>query len=409
MQFTPSAVRRFGSGIGFTYSVNGRRDSWTQTNRLRGTGGALKLVVPALDTMLIGLPRVAAALLINRGDGALEVTQTRFTQDGRGAFTTKGATTFTLGAGDTTAVVVRCAATVPGAIPIATLQATGLFSTTASTLVNGVLTGVPRDTVLRDTAWVDIRSFARRRVPSDLVARVAVRPMGNANNLPPGTTVPMELYLESGSTGRDTLQRLASPFVEGSVRYGNQVLTLAPQESAWRRARNTNPKNRSERAILPQTALARTNSDALAQFHAQVVAGETDTTRVEIEDMRWQGVYLIEYGTSDLVRARVSQAGGKRLIGAQAPATAPTIVAIAPNPAREEMEVRYRLGEASAAVEMVLVDVRGAEVLHIMRTEPKEAGEYSLRAALTTLPSGNYTLRITANNRAATATVTVVR
>ena len=140
-----------------------------------------------------------------------------------------------------------------------------------------------------------------------------------------------------------------------------------------------------------------------------MVAGETDTTRVEIEDMRWQGVYLIEYGTSDLVRARVSQAGGKRLIGAQAPATAPTIVAIAPNPAREEMEVRYRLGEASAAVEMVLVDVRGAEVLHIMRTEPKEAGEYSLRAALTTLPSGNYTLRITANNRAATATVTVVR
>ncbi|MBD1204730.1 MAG: IPT/TIG domain-containing protein, partial [Rhodobacteraceae bacterium] len=410
VQFTPSAVRRFGSGIGFVYSVNGRRDAWTQPNRLRGMGGALKLVVPALDTLLVGLPRVAAALLINRGEGALEVLQTRLTADGRGAFTLKGATTFTMGAGDTTAVVVRCMASVPGAIPTAVVEAAGLYTTTASAVLGGVSVGAPtgapagavRDTVIRDTAWVDIRSFARRRLPSDLVARIAARPVGNANNLPPGTTVPMELYLESGSTGRDTLQRLASPFISGSVRYGNQVLTLAPRENAWRRVRNTNPKNRSERAILPQTALGRTNSDVLAQFMVQVVAGETDTTRVEIEDMRWSGVYLIEYGTSDLVRARVSQAGGKRLIGAQAQ-PAPTIVAIAPNPAREEIEVRYTLAEASASVELVIVDVRGSEVLSMVRGEAKGAGEYTLRAALTTLPSGNYTLRLSANNRTATA------
>ena len=409
VQFTPSAVRRFGSGIGFTYSVNGRRDAWTQANRLRGTGGALKLVVPALDTLLVGLPRVAAALLINRGEGALEVLQTRLTADGRGAFTLKGATTFTMGAGDTTAVVVRCAASVPGAIPTAVVEAAGLYTTTASAVLGGAPTGAVRDTVIRDTAWVDIRSFARRRLPSDMVARIAARPLGNANNLPPGTTVPLELYLESGSTGRDTLQRLASPFISGSVRYGNQVLTLAPRENAWRRVRNTNPKNRSERAILPQTTLGRTNSDALTQFSVQVVAGETDTTRVEIEDMRWSGVYLIEYGTSDVVRARVSQAGGKRLIGGQAQQPAPTIVAIAPNPAREEIEVRYTLTAASASVELVIVDVRGAEVLSMVRGEAKEAGEYTLRATLTTLPSGNYTIRLSANNRTATASLTVVR
>jgi hypothetical protein len=353
-----------------------------------------------LDTILIGLPRVSAALLINRGDVAMTVTQTRLLANGRGAFALKGATTFTLGAGDTTAVLVRCSASAPGALPRVVVEAAGYGEIkTASTTATFV-----------DTARVEIRSFARWRVATDLVALIGARAKA-ATALPPGTTVPVELYLNTDiSTGRDTLQRLASPLVSGSVRYGNQVLTLSAEERSWRRVRNTSAGNRLERVVMPETALNRTNSAILAQFHVQMVAGETDTTTVEIEDIRWSGVYVIEYENSTGgVRARVSEAGGKRLIGGVGLNAPPTIVAIAPNPARDEVEVRYTL-PSDGEVTITLLDARGAEVMALLGAgERQQAGEYTVRRAVSALPSGNYSLRLTLGGVMVSQSLTVVR
>jgi hypothetical protein len=397
--FMPSAVRRYGAGVTFTYSVNGQRDTWTQANRMRGVGSALKLLAPSLDTILVGLPRVSAALLINRGDVEMTVTQTRLLANGRGAFALKGATTFTLGAGDTTAVLVRCAASAPGALPRTVVEAAGY----------GVITTGTTSTTFTDTARVEIRSFARWRVPTDLVALIGARAKATTA-LPPGTTVPIELYLNTDvSTGRDTLQRLASPLISGSVRYGNQVMTLSGEERSWRRARNTSAGNRLERAVMPETALNRTNSAVLAQFHGQIVAGETDTTTVEIEDVRWSGVYVIEFETSSGgVRARVSAAGGKRLIGSVESVITPKIVGIAPNPARDEVEVRYTL-PTEGEVRITLLDARGIEVLVLLGGERQQAGEYAVRRAVAGLASGNYTLRLTVDGRTASRNLTIVR
>jgi hypothetical protein len=161
---------------------------------------------------------------------------------------------------------------------------------------------------------------------------------------------------------------------------------------------------------MPETALNRTNSAVLAQFQAQIVAGETDTTRVEIEDVRWSGVYVIEYESSlGGVRARVSEAGGKRLIGGVGVNATPTIVAIAPNPARDEVEVRYTL-PSEGEVRITLLDARGTEVMALLGTgERQQAGEYSVRRAVTGLASGNYTVRLTLDGVAVSQSLTVVR
>jgi hypothetical protein len=396
VQFVPSAVRRYGAGVAFAYSVNGERDTWTQANRLRGVGSALKLVAPSLDTILIGLPRVSAALLINRGDVAAEVRQARIV-GGRGNFSIKGESTFALGAGDTTTVVLRCEAGAPGAIPSATLEAAGVLTNASESIA--------------DTAVLVLRSYARYRQAGDMVARLGARPAQqvNAHSVPPGTTVPIEVYLNTEvSTSLDSLRKQTSPLLSGSLRYGNQVLTLSAQEQSWRRVRNTSGKNRSERVLMPQTALSPNGGSVLAQFRVQVVAGETDTTTIEIEDIRWVGVYLIEYESGG-VRARVSEAGGKRLIGGVGANAPPTIVAIAPNPARDEVEVRYTL-PSEGVVRITLLDARGTEVMALLGTgEQQQAGEYSVRRAVAGLASGNYTLRLTVGGSNVSQNLTIVR
>jgi hypothetical protein len=396
VQFVPGAVRRYGAGVAFTYSVNGERDAWTQANRLRGVGSALKLVAPSLDTILIGLPRVSAALLINRGDVAAEVRQARIV-GGRGNFSIKGESTFALGAGDTTTVVLRCEAGAPGAIPSGTLQAAGVLTNASESIA--------------DTAVLVLRSYARYRQAGDMVARLGARPAQqvNAHSVPPGTTVPIEVYLNTEvSTSLDSLRKQTSPLLSGSLRYGNQVLTLSATEQSWRRARNTSAKNRIERVLMPQTALSPNGGAVLAQFRVQVVAGETDTTTIEIEDIRWVGVYLIEYESGG-VRARVSEAGGKRLIGGVGANAPPTIVAIAPNPARDEVEVRYVL-PTEGVVTITLLDARGTEVMALLGTgERQQAGEYSVRRAVAGLASGNYTVRLTVGGSNVSQNLTIVR
>jgi hypothetical protein len=393
VQFVPSAVRRYDVGVAFAYSMNGQRDIWTQANRLRGVGSALKLVAPAFDTILIGLPRVSAALLINRGDVAAEVRQARIV-GGRGNFSIKGESAFALGAGDTTTVVLRCEAGAPGAIPSARLEAAGVLTNASESIA--------------DTAVLVLRSYARYRQAGDVVARLGARPVQQANNVPPGTTVPIEVYLNTEvSTSLDSLRKQTLPSLSGSLRYGNQVLTLSAQEQSWRRVRNTSAKNRSERVLMPQTALSPNSGSVLAQFRVQVVAGETDTTTIEIEDIRWLGVYLIEYEIGG-VRSRVSEAGGKRLIGGVGVNAPPTIVAIAPNPARDEVEVRYTL-PTEGEVRLVVLDARGMEVMALVGDERQQAGEYSIRRAVTGLPSGNYTLRLTLGGRSVSHNLTIVR
>jgi hypothetical protein len=84
-------------------------------------------------------------------------------------------------------------------------------------------------------------------------------------------------------------------------------------------------------------------------------------------------------------------------------------VAIAPNPARDEVEVRYVL-PTEGVVTITLLDARGTEVMALLGTgERQQAGEYSVRRAVAGLASGNYTVRLTVGGSNVSQNLTIVR
>jgi len=410
--FLPEDLVRYEAGLRFGYAyatpTGEERDTWTQGNRLRGRGSALKLVAPQLDTMLIGLPRVSAALLINRSTNAVvEVEQTRIV-GGRGNYGVKGSRVFSLAAGDTVAVVVRSEAREAGAMTESVLEASGMLTITSSP-PQAPSTQAPSAQVLPDTARVVLRGFARRRQPWDMVARLGVRPTQSATQLPPGTRTSAEVYLNrSVSSSRDSLFARTVPLLRGTVRYSNQVMSLSEPSNGWRKVENRSRRNRQERVVMPETRFLPVGGEVLAQLPVIVVAGDTTATALEIEDIRWEGVYLIEY-EEGVFQARASRAGGTRLIGQAASGNTPSvrITNLSPNPAAMQVEVGFVL-EQSGVVSVGIVDVRGQEVVSL-GAEPRGAGEHTVLMRLGSIPSGTYTVQVRVGAEVVSRVLSVVR
>jgi hypothetical protein len=420
--YIPLELRRAVSGVLFEYGYatqrGQERDRWVQSGRLRGVGSALKLLAPpSLDTILLGLPKVSAALLINRSTNAsVEVPQSVIV-GGRGDHSVKNGQPLFLGAGDTVAVIIRGATTALGALAPSVLEARGIVRTLAENRVVGL-----------DTGRVELRSYGRRRRSDDLVARLGLRVGNGANRVPPGTVVSVELYLNAReSTGRDTLFRQSVPQFGGTVRYGNQVLSAIDGSNGWRKIGNTNRGNRLERLVSPELRFVPQGTEVLGQFRAVVVAGQADTTALEVEDIRWPGVYLVEYETSGFA-SRPSQAGGKRLIGSVLGEQGSLrITSIAPNPAREEVVVSVSVtaaalvptsangaanGQVHGAVE--LTDARGVVVQRleqvVLEGGAGDSTEKIVRLRLQSgIPTGVYTVRLTVGGLSATKTIAVQR
>ncbi|MCU0428250.1 MAG: T9SS type A sorting domain-containing protein, partial [Candidatus Kapabacteria bacterium] len=115
--------------------------------------------------------------------------------------------------------------------------------------------------------------------------------------------------------------------------------------------------------------------------------------------------------------ARASRAGGTRLIGQAASGNTPPvrITSLSPNPAQDEVEVRFvseTVLTASSALELVLLDTRGVIVAQAERggqVEAKGNGEYVARVRVSMLPSGTYTVRLRMGSETATAQIRVLR
>lgn len=101
----------------------------------------------------------------------------------------------------------------------------------------------------------------------------------------------------------------------------------------------------------------------------------------------------------------VSRAGGLRLIAPAKPALA--IAGVAPNPAKETLEVSYSLAE-SGLVEISLINARG-ETVQIMKSEMQFAGDHAVQARVERLPIGSYTVQVRAGGEVVTRGVQVVR
>ena len=138
------------------------------------------------------------------------------------------------------------------------------------------------------------------------------------------------------------------------------------------------------------------------------LAGSTDATALVLEEIEWgAGNVIVDSLIDGAFRAKISQAGGRRLIAPTTTTQGIVIAGIAPNPVKEAIDVRYTLSEGGW-VEVALLDVRG-NVAQLLTQEVQSAGEHTMSAKIGWLASGSYTLRISVHGESETRLVRVVR
>lgn len=385
--FLPAALGEAQSALTAQFraiDVNGLPSGALQTqtfqDRLRGRGGALKLIPPVFDTIPVRTTKIVSALLLNVSGSPLEINNLTILRGGEG---------FTLRAGGIQRVEMAASDTLVIPVSCSTEQA------------NRYLRDTLRVQTTLERIDAPLEAFSRNRTPKDVAVNLGIRPQ--QNNLPPGSGVTMEIFIiPTGNTTLDSVFNAANPFIKAIIRADKNVLALSPNETFVRMQQLDT--NRMIRFIVPATTWnPRTN--VVAQFQCVVVAGNTDYTALKIEDVQWgTGNVILDTVLDSSFTARTSRAGGKRLISSGGTTQ---LTAIAPNPAKDEIEITYTLAE-SDLVSITLLDARGNETLGVLN-EVQTAGKHTLRIKVGWLASGMYHVRLRTNNETTTQQVNIVK
>jgi Leucine-rich repeat (LRR) protein len=381
--FMPLSVGVFQTDLVMTTTIGDLQDSIPVTRRVSGRGVALKIIPPNFDTVVVNVPRVASALLVNRGREAITVGKVMLLADSSIFSDQSRNLAFSpLTPNDTLAVVLSCRAQDIGRLPSAR-----------------VLVVLDSPNARGDTVSIVIQGFARLPQPSDVSARLGIRAV--PPKVSPGGAVTLELFISKGEIER--LRRFNVPTISATFSLNPQVITLSPQERFVRRASSAAVGvSKQIRYIVPPTAWDGVQS-VLKRVECLAVAGDTDQTELTLESVRWDGVQIegLENGT---FIAEVCEAGGKRLVTS---AKATQLAVIAPNPAKDEISIAYTLRE-DGVVEIALVDVSG-KTAQVLVAEEQAAGEYTVTKALKNVPSGSYTVQLRMSTGVVTKRVNVVR
>jgi hypothetical protein len=386
VRFVPTALGDTQSNLTVQFrsisasGVQGALQTQTLPDRLRGRGGALKVIAPTFDSVAVRSTKIASALLINVSGNALEINSIALQRRTLGfELRSGGIQRDSMAVGDTLAIPISCRP-----------QQVGVFL---------------RDTLRIQTSLeridASVEAFARARTPNDVAVRLGIRPQ--QDNLPPGSTVTMELFVvPTGNITLDSVFRSALPFIQASVLADKNVLALSPSELSARVQRLDT--NRMLRFIVPATVWSG-RANVVAQFQCIVVAGNTDNTPLIIEDVQWgEGNVILDTLLNGSFTSRISRAGGKRLISS---GTTTQLMAVFPNPAKDEIELTYTLAE-SGIIALTLLDARGNEVMNVAN-EVQSPGKHTMRVKIGWLASGTYHVRLVSPDETATQQVQIVR
>jgi Leucine-rich repeat (LRR) protein len=360
-------------------------------NVLVGRGTPLKVLPVLFDTVLVGRPTVTTTLLINR-DPRRELTVQRdsLLSTGGGSYSLEPFAfgRLVIGAGDTTTLLLRCQAKQRNALP-----------------------GRLRVFSDLDTVDVDITAFAREQVASDVRMRVRVLP--DPDSIAPGGKANLTLSISSADstmTDSTVIRRIQNvvglPSFEAAIRYDNNVLSYESSGNGYA-ARNTSSRNRMQRVVFPLQAWSSTSR--LQSVRTSALAGDVETTPVQVEYLRWQrpsslfGAVFVEVPQNTLFRAIACKAGGVRLVR-QATATA---LAALPNPTKETTLVSFSIRD-SGFMELALFDAMGKRVQTIA-SGLYDAGGYETTLDAQILPTGTYFLVLSTPTSIHTQRVDVVK
>jgi uncharacterized delta-60 repeat protein len=386
VRFVPTALGDVQSNLNVQFrsisasGAQGALQTQTLRDRLRGRGGALKVIVPAFDSVAVRSTKIASALLVNVSGSPLEINSISLLRRTVGfELRSGGIERDSVAAGATLVLPISCRP-----------EQVGVFM---------------RDTLRVQTSLekidAPVEAFARARTSSDVAVQLGIRPQ--QENLPPGSTVTLELFVvPTRNLTLDSVFRSALPFIQAIVRADKNVLALSPNELSARAQRLDT--SRMVRFIVPATAW-NGRANVVAQFQCVVVAGNTDSTPLIIEDVQWgAGNVILDTVLNGSFTSRISRAGGKRLISS---GTTTQLMAIFPNPAKDEIELTYTLTEGGV-IALTLLDARGNEVINVAN-EVQSAGKHTMRVKVGWLASGTYHVRLVSPDETAAQQVQIVR
>jgi len=386
VRFIPTTLNAINAGITVRFVAEGSTVVQTQTiaARLFGRGGALKLIAPATDTSVIGSTKLLAVQVVNVGDRELELVRVDLRRGAREySFRASVDGRMPVGAGDTTLVLLKFVA-----------EGTGSASSELIYCQANI-----------DTVSIPLVQYGRLRVPSDVVAGIGVRtvPLVAA----PGALVMVELFLTETTLGdRDKLFRSGAPYFTASLRMNRQVLVPDASGGALLRAVRNSIQGSTMQSYAVPTTFWNGRDSVLLRVPCRVVAGSTDVTPLVLEQLQWgNGSLQLTIVLEGKFTGAVSAAGGKRLIAPSGQTVA--ITAVAPNPAKEQVEITYLLPKDDF-VTLTLIDARGNEVQRLM-SEVQTAGQHKSSFKLGWLSSGSYMLRLETSTEMVTGRVEVVR
>ncbi len=404
IEFTPQEAEPIVATLQVNYrDAQGSQRVATFTDALRGRGSALSVKAVDFDTIRVGKASVRSIEVTNRSTiHTMQVDAVRILTV-RGApretaFLIKDASGLLIAPRETAYIIIRAAAPEEG------VRRAALRVDAHST----------KDSSLVDVAVAGITAYARLPKPDD--AAVTLRVKADPESAPPGTLVRLNVFIEDATKEKlDVLFKAAQPEIYARIQFNRQVLALSSNSGGARLL--PDPTGSTTANVLFNTRWdGRTSFVATAETRA--VAGSTNRTLLNLASVEWgttasarlpweRKVFVEEPADTTLFdfTAKVSTAGGRRLITTAAQTVA--ITAIAPNPAKEQVEVTYSLPKDDF-VTLSLIDARGNEVQRLA-SEVQAAGMHKMSFKLGWLSSGSYLLRISTSTEMVTGRVEVVR
>ena len=385
----------------------------------RGSGSALAVEPVNFDTVRVGRRTLRTAELINRGTDAVKILRARILLE-RGQASNDATfavqdvidylTPPRIAPGDTLPILL-------GARPQSAGQQRGTLELiVASTF--GTVSPIENGFRIQGGGWLDtllvsVRGIAREPQKNDAALFLGIRAV--PDSVAPGGTTTIEVFIRD-SSNKAAVLAAAQPQFQGAVRINRQVLSLAKTNTNGARSipERTGTSD-VQRIAIPQTSWDG-RSDVLFRFDALAVAGSTDVSKLEIENLAWgnltaqaqrqpwESQVFIEEPQSSVFVAKACEAGGKRLVTS---AKATALAVVRPNPVKDVAEVAMTLRE-DGAILLELVNMQG-KVLKTIATGDHLAGEYALQVNCADIPSGTYMIRLRTNNDALSRALTIVR
>jgi len=394
--FAPQTLGRFAGGVSMRFRVGASAVEQVQSfaARLIGRAGAVKLVAPNFGTVVVGKKRIASALLINVGDKPLTL-QSMVLRQKTDAYRFRFEERERLvQPNDTLTLPMSVLADSAGIVRPDTVR--------CITIV-GESQQFSREDI--DTTQIPLSTIARLPEANDVFVRVGIRAV--ENNLPPGSSIRLEVYIAE-TRGLDSIFRAALPTIRGTIRLNENVLALDRSETGARRMNGTSRNQDGFQSYSIPLNNWSGRGAVLLPIRCIALAGSTDATALVLEEIEWgAGNVIVDSLIDGAFRAKISQAGGRRLIAPTTTTQGIVIAGIAPNPVKEAIDVHYTLSEGGL-VEVALLDVRG-NVAQLLTQEVQSAGEHTLNAKIGWLASGSYTLRISVHGESETRLIRVVR